>query len=144
MALQTCFQGPYCCPSRDRSQPLFGFTLSSDEPLLPVLALLSRGRVSTDNSGCFVSVRCRNFDPMLNMSPYGGRHCTHASWDDCPCVGHPRHAVVHICQVNCWCMSLLFAGAACRQTTRVALSACAARTLTPCSTCHPMRAWHCV
>jgi hypothetical protein len=28
--------------------------------------------VSTDNSGGFVSVRCKNFDPVLNMSPYEG------------------------------------------------------------------------
>jgi hypothetical protein len=31
-------------------------------------ALLSRGRVSTDNSGGFVSVRCKNLDFLLDMS----------------------------------------------------------------------------
>jgi hypothetical protein len=35
-------------------------------------ALLRRGRVSTDNSGGFVSVRCKNFEPLLNMAPYEG------------------------------------------------------------------------
>ncbi|KAF6258399.1 complex I intermediate-associated protein 30-domain-containing protein [Scenedesmus sp. NREL 46B-D3] len=35
-------------------------------------ALVFRGRVSTDNSGGFVSVRCKNFEPLLNLSPYEG------------------------------------------------------------------------
>ncbi|KAF8060080.1 NAGS2 [Scenedesmus sp. PABB004] len=35
-------------------------------------ALLFRARVSTANSGGFVSVRCRNFDPPLDLSPYAG------------------------------------------------------------------------
>jgi hypothetical protein len=31
-----------------------------------------RGVVSTDNSGGFASVRCKNFTPLLDLSPYEG------------------------------------------------------------------------
>eukprot|EP00879_Flechtneria_rotunda_P004268 GHRR01004517.1.p1 GENE.GHRR01004517.1~~GHRR01004517.1.p1 ORF type:complete len:573 (+),score=177.05 GHRR01004517.1:347-2065(+) len=35
-------------------------------------ALLFRGMVSTDNSGGFISVRCKNFEPSLDLSAYEG------------------------------------------------------------------------
>jgi uncharacterized protein YbjT (DUF2867 family) len=35
-------------------------------------AMVFRGNVSTSNSGGFVSVRCKNFDPALDLAAYGG------------------------------------------------------------------------
>ncbi|WIA33798.1 hypothetical protein OEZ86_006910 [Tetradesmus obliquus] len=35
-------------------------------------ALVFRGRVSTDNSGGFVSVRCKNYEPLLPLAGYEG------------------------------------------------------------------------
>lgn len=35
-------------------------------------ALIFRGNVSTSNSGGFISVRCKNFDPPLNLRAYEG------------------------------------------------------------------------
>lgn len=37
-----------------------------------VLVLICRGRVSTDNSGGFVSVRCKNYEPLLPLAGYEG------------------------------------------------------------------------
>jgi hypothetical protein len=39
--------------------------------ILPVFFLI-RGMVSTSNSGGFVSVRCKNFEPLLNLAAYDG------------------------------------------------------------------------
>ena len=43
-----------------------------DDPILTHMACLCRGLVSTNNSGGFASVRCRNFEPALDCGAHEG------------------------------------------------------------------------
>jgi len=84
-----------------------------------------RGNVSTNNSGGFVSVRCKNFEPALDLAAYEGLKLrvlgnglrykciirTDAGWDG---VGYCRWAWVTVCcklaLLSCGCWRSGFTG----------------------------------